>query len=205
MAVKEGSYRGVSADDRRADRRTRLLDATLEVWGREGGPPVTMTRVCAEAGLTERYFYQAFDALDAALVAVLERIADEITQRTLDALESTDGSPTQRVRAAIGAFVQILTDDPRKGRVAIIEAASLDTLRPRRTELLRQFAALSAHEARELYGPRAWADVEGQMAATMFIGGVAELVTAWIDGTITASPDEVIEAATHHFTATAHR
>lgn len=205
MAVKEGSYRGVSADDRRADRRVRLLDAALEVWGREGGPRVTMTRICAEAGLTERYFYQSFDDLDAALIAVLERIADEIAERTVEALGSVDGNPTERVRAAIGAFVQILTDDARKGRVAIIEAASLDALRPRRAELLRQFVELSAREARELYGPQAWSDVEGQMAATMFIGGVAELVTAWIEGSITASPEEVIEAATHHFTMTAHR
>lgn len=205
MAVKEGSYRGVSADDRRADRRARLLDATLEVWGREGGPPVTMTRICAEAGLTERYFYQSFDGLDAALVAVLERIADEIAERTVQALASTDGSPTDRVRAALGAFVQILTDDPRKGRVAIIESASLDTLRPRRAQLLRQFAELAAREARELYGPTAWSDVEGQLAATMFIGGVTELVTAWIDGTVRVSPEQIVEAATHHFTATAHR
>lgn len=205
MAVKEGSYRGVSADDRRADRRVRLLDAALEVWGREGGPRVTMTRICAEAGLTERYFYQSFDDLDAALIAVLERIADEIAERTVEALGSVDGDPTERVRAAIGAFVQILTDDPRKCRIAMIEAASLDALRPRRAELLRQFVELSAREARELYGPQAWSDAEGQMAATMFIGGVAELVTAWIEGSITASPEEVVEAATHHFTMTAHR
>lgn len=195
----------MSADDRRAARRVRLLDAALEVCGREGGPRVTMTRICAEAGLTERYFYETFDHLDAALIAVLERIADEITERTVGALASTEGGPTERVRAAIGAFVQILTDDPRKGRVAIIEAAALDALRPRRAELLRQFAELAAREARELYGPQAWSDVEGQMAATMFIGGVAELVKAWIDGTIAASPEDVVEAATHHFTMTAHR
>lgn len=205
VAVKEGSYRGVSAEERRAERRARLIDAALEVWGADGGPRVTMTRICAEAGLTERYFYQSFDDLDAALVAVLERIADEIAERTVDALGSTQGGPTERVRAAIGAFVQILTDDPRKGRVAIIEAAALDALRPRRAELLRQFVELSAREARELYGPEAWSDAEGQLAATMFIGGVAELVKAWIEGAIEASPEQVVAAATHHFTMTAHR
>lgn len=187
------------------DRRRRLLDAALEVWGREGGPRVTMTRVCAEAGLTERYFYQSFDDLDAALIAVLDRIADEITERTVDALGSAEGGPAERVHAAIGAFVQILTDDPRKGRIAIIESAALEALRPRRAELLRQFADLSAREARELYGSQAWSDVEGQMAAAMFIGGVTELVTGWIEGTITASPEQIARAATHHFTMTAHR
>lgn len=205
MAVKEGRYRGVSADRRRAERRARLLEATLEVWGRDGGPRVTMTRICAEAGLTERYFYESFDGLDQALVAVMDRIADEIAERTVAVLDGTTGGPAERVEASIGEFVQILTDDPRKGRVAIVESASMEAVRPRRAELLRRFAELAAHEARELYGPEAWSEAEGRMAATMFIGGVAELVTTWIRGDLPATPAEIVTVATHHFTATAHR
>ncbi|AWB93888.1 TetR/AcrR family transcriptional regulator [Aeromicrobium chenweiae] len=205
MAVKAGQYRGMTAEQRHADRRTRLLEATLEVWGSEGGPTVTMTRICAAAGLTERYFYQSFSGLDEALMAVMDDIAAQIAERAVAAVDETEGGPTERVRAGIGAFVEILTDDPRKGRVAIVESVSLDALRPHRARLLRQFAELAQHEAGELYGPEAWSEKEGRMAATMFIGGVAELVTAWIEGTLEATPDDIVEAATHHFTATAHR
>lgn len=205
VAVKAGTYRGMSAERRVADRRTRLIEATLEVWGRDGGPRVTMTRICIEAGLTERYFYESFDGLEAALTAVMDDIAAQIAERSVAALASAEGGAHDRVRAGIGAFVEILTDDPRKGRVAIVESLSIDALRPHRAELLRQFAELSAREARELYGAEAWGEAEGRLAATMFIGGVAELVTAWIDGTVRASPDDIVDAATHHFTATAHR
>ncbi|MRJ75737.1 TetR/AcrR family transcriptional regulator [Aeromicrobium sp. SMF47] len=205
MAVKAGQYRGMTAEQRHADRRARLLEATLQVWGRDGGPTVTMTRICAEAGLTERYFYQCFSGLDDALKAVMDDIAAQIAERAVAAVEQTAGGPTERVRAGIGAFVEILTDDPRKGRVAIVESMSLDALRPHRARLLRQFAELAQHEARELYGPQAWSQEEGRLAATMFIGGVAELVTAWIEGTLETSPGDIVEAATHHFTVTAHR
>lgn len=205
MAVKAGTYRGMTAEQRVADRRARLVEATLEVWGRDGGPTVTMTRICAEAGLTERYFYESFDHLDQALMAVMDDIAAQIADRSVAALASTEGGPTERVRAGIGSFVEILTEDPRKGRVAIVESVSLDSLRPHRAELLRQFADLSAREARALYGAEAWSEIEGRMAAMMFIGGVTELVTAWIDGTLAATPGDIVEAATHHFTATAHR
>jgi AcrR family transcriptional regulator len=205
MAVKSGTYRGLTAEQRVTGRRARLLEATLEVWGHDGGPKVTMTRICAEAGLTERYFYESFDNLDAALTAVVDEIATQIADQTVAALEATRGGPSERVRAGIGAFVKILTDDPRKGRVAIVEAASISVLRPHRAELLRRFAELSAHEARELYGDEAWGEAEGYLASTMFIGGVAELVTGWIEGTVMATPDEIIAAATHHFTATARR
>lgn len=205
MAVKEGQYRGVSAAERSAERRRRLLEATLEVWGRRDGPPVTMTRVCAEAGLTERYFYEHFANLDAALTAVMEEIADEITARSVAALESVDGEPTQQIRAAISTFVEILTADPRKGYVAMVASAALPALRPRRNELLRRFAQLAAREARALYGPTAWADRAGEMAGLMFIGGVAELVSTWLEGRLEASPDDIVEAATRAFTATACR
>ena len=205
MAVKDGVYGGVDAVDRKVARRTKLLDATLTVWGREGGPPLTMTRVCAEAGLTERYFYESFASLADAQIAVMQRVADEIADRTVEALRSTDGDPSARVEAAIGSFVRILTDDPRKGRVAIVESASIDALRRRRATLLRQFAELAAREARELYGPQAWSELEGRLAATMFIGGVAELVSAWIAGGLEASPDDIVKAAAHHFAVTAHR
>ena len=205
MAVKAGTYGGRTAEQRSADRRSRLIAATLEVWGRDGGPTVTMTRICAEAGLSERYFYESFTHLDAALIAVVDDIAAEIAERSVAALETASGGPEDRVRAGIGAFVGILTDDPRKGRVAIVESTSIDALRPRRAELLRGFADLAAREARELYGAEAWDEPAGRIAATMFIGGVAELVTAWIEGTVPATPDEIIDAATRHFTATAHR
>jgi AcrR family transcriptional regulator len=205
VAVKDGRYRGMSAEERRADRRSRLLTAALEVWGRDGGPRVTMTRICAEAGLTERYFYESFDSLDAALHGVLDGIADEIETRTVAALDTTVGGPEERVRAGIGEFVAILTDDPRKGRVAIVESVSLDALRGPRAALLRRFAELAAHEARALYGARAWGEREGRLAAAMFIGGVAELVTGWLEGTLEATPTEIADMATRHFVATAHR
>lgn len=126
----------MSAAERAAGRRRRLLDATLEVWGRDGGPRVTMTRVCREAGLTERYFYESFGDLEAALVAVVDAVADEIAERTVAALTAAPGGPTERVRAAVTAFVHLLVEDPRKGRVAIVESMALVALRPHRTRLL---------------------------------------------------------------------
>lgn len=202
--VIERTYRGVSASERAAARRRQLLDATLTLWGDPDRPKVTMTGVCQLAGLTERYFYESFSNLDEALVAVLEQIADEIEQRTITALAEAGGAPTDRVRASIAAFVQILTDDPRKGRAAIVESAALEATRTHRALLLRRFVRLSAREARKLYGPQAWGEPEGAFAAVMFVGGVSQLVAAWIDGTLPATPEAIVDAATRNFAATAH-
>lgn len=195
MAVQSGVYKGVSAAERAAERRRRLLDATLSVWA-DPGARTTMTAVCAEAGLTERYFYESFTGLDAALTAVLEEVATEIETVTLAAAEAGGTDPAVRIHAAVGAFVDLLVADPRKGRVAIIEAAALPSLRGRRTELLRHFAHLAAEEAHETHGQRRRED---ELAGLLFIGGMAEVVTAWLDGVLEATPEEVVETASRGF------
>jgi len=196
MAVQSGTYRGVSAEDRRAQRRTQLLEATLAVWGRPGGGRVTMTAVCARAGLTERYFYESFRNVDDALTAVMENIATEIEDTSQAAADAAGDDPTARVRASVRAFVELMAEDPRKGRVAIIEAGGLAPLRPRRTELLRRFAHRSAEEARELYDLTGRDPRESEIAGLLFIGGMAELISAWLDGAVDATTDELVDAAT---------
>lgn len=196
MAVQSGIYKGVSAQDRAAERRGRLMDATLSVWA---DPEIrtTMTAVCSAAGLSERYFYESFTGLDEAQRAVLEAVATEIETTALAAAEAAAGDdPGRRIRAAVGAFVDLLLADPRKGRVAIIEAGAMPALRSRRTELLRHFARLSAEQAHEMHGKHRHED---ELAGLLFIGGVAEVVTAWLDGTLDVSAEELVETASRGF------
>lgn len=198
MAVQSGTYRGVSAQDRVAERRARLLEATLAVWS-DPQQRTTMTAVCAEAGLTERYFYESFRNLDEALTAVLEGIAEEIESVTRRAAEEAGDDPVERTTASIAAFVRLLTDDPRKGRVAIIEAGAMPALRRRRTELMRHFAHRAAEEADEMPTLPRHSARDNEVAGLLFIGGVAELVTAWLDGAVEAAPDDIVAAATRSF------
>ena len=53
-------FKGVSADDRRSDRRKRLVVAAFEITGSDGAGALGVGRVCLDAGLTKRYFYESF-------------------------------------------------------------------------------------------------------------------------------------------------
>lgn len=194
MAVQSGIYRGVSATDRVAERRTRLLAAALTVWA-DPETRTTMTAVCAEAGLTERYFYESFTGLEALLEAVMDAIAAEIETTSRAAAEAAGDDPVARVRASVRAFMELLVDDPRKGRVAIVESVAVPKLRQRRTELLRHLAHQSAIESRKLLGSPDRSTNEDEIGGLLFIGGMAELITAWLDGTLEAATDEIVEAA----------
>jgi AcrR family transcriptional regulator len=198
MAVQSGTYRGVSAADRIAERRARLMEATLEVWAAPERR-TTMTAICAEAGLTERYFYESFSGLDEALTAVMEAIAAEIEEVTERAADAAGDDPALRTRATLETFLDLLADDPRKGRAALIEASAIPALRERRTELLRHFAHRAAEEAREMPGLSRHGEREDEVAGLLFIGGMAELVTAWLDGAVDATRDEIVDAASRGF------
>src|SRR5258708_27803222 len=71
-------YRGVPADERRQQRRRLLLEACLDLVGRDGTPAVTAESVSAAAKLTKRYFYESFADRDAVLVAALDELFRDI-------------------------------------------------------------------------------------------------------------------------------
>lgn len=198
MAGQTGVYRGLSAAERAADRRDRLLAATLEVWA-DPDVRTTMTGICAAAGLSERYFYESFRNLDEALTAVLDAIAAEIEETTQAAAQAAGQDPAARVHASVDAFVQLLVDEPAKGRVAIIESVAVPALRHRRTELLRHFAHRTATEAHDLIGLPRRGSREEEIAGLLFIGGMAELITAWLDGVVEATPEELVDEAARGF------
>jgi len=195
-------YGGVSAEDRRARRREQLLDAGLDLLGREGWSATTMTAVCARAGLTERYFYESFPDREALLVAVFDRVTSEAAEAVLAAIEASPREARARSRAAIAAFVELMTDDPRRGRVAFVEALGSEVLMRRRYETIRTFAALLSGQARDFYGMPDGADQLVKLTSFMLVGGLAEALMAWLGGELETSREQLIEDSTDLFVAT---
>ncbi|MGF0313556.1 TetR/AcrR family transcriptional regulator [Rhodococcus sp. IEGM1428] len=205
MASTTRRYNGMSADDRLADRRARLLEAGLEVFAAAGAKGATMTAICARAKLTERYFYENFSSRDDLLEKVVDSISDEIRAKAMDALHSPAPTVEEQVHNAIAAFVDVLTEDARKGRVAMIESLAVDSLRAYRRKSMRAFAHLVAEQSRELYGEQAFPQPQSEINGLLFIGGLAELVIAWLNDEIDITPADIVDAATRQFIATAHR
>jgi AcrR family transcriptional regulator len=198
-------YRGVSATDRTARRRAELLAAGFDLLGTVGWEQTTMTAICAKAKLTERYFYQSFASRDELLIAVFEEIAVEIRETVTAALRAAPPEPMATARAAISAFVDLLADDPRKGRVAIVESAATTLLRQRRHQILGEFAALIVAQTHTLFGTDALPSPRDRINALLFVGGLTELLTAWLAGELTATREDIVDSAANQFVRTAHR
>jgi AcrR family transcriptional regulator len=196
-------YGGIAADDRIEARRARLMEAALELMGTEGWSGTSVRGVCRRAGLTPRFFYESFDDLDAIAVAVFDDIAVRATAAILEAVRDAPADPAAQARAAIATFVDQLTEDPRRARVAFAEALGSEALARRRLQAMRAMARLIADHGRLAYGAPREADTLVEITASLLAGGIAELLIAWLDGAIDATRDELVEDCAALFMVTA--
>ena len=130
---------------------------------------------------------------------MLDQVATEIETRTQEAGDLAGPDLAARALASVSAFVQLLVDDPRKGRVAIVEAAAMPSLRPPH----RADAPLRPPDrgVRPRAGPLTAGRPRGRAGRLAVHRRRAELVTAWLDGVVDATPDELVAAAARSFLA----
>src|SRR5580704_4279513 len=111
-------FRGVSAADRRTDRRSRLIGSAFEIAGTEGAAALGVGRVCQAAGLTKRYFYESFGSLAELQSAVVDHAIAAMSER-VDPFRPT--GPSGPPQAWLEAFVGALVDDTCLARVLLAE------------------------------------------------------------------------------------
>src|SRR6202166_921497 len=107
-------FKGVSADDRRIDRRNRLVRAAFAIAGTEGAGALGVGRVCLAAGLTKRYFYESFATLADLESAVVDHAIAVMTAQVEPFRPDRPGAPPH---AWLQAFVGALVDDECLARV----------------------------------------------------------------------------------------
>jgi AcrR family transcriptional regulator len=200
--VPRRRYAGASAEERRDGRRARLLAAGLEVLGEDGCSGATVRGICARARLTPRYFYESFDDLDALLVAVFDEIVAQAGAVVLEALAAAPADAHARTEAAVGSFVRFVTDDPRRARIAFVEAQGSEPLTRRRFAAMRAFAEMMATQASDFYGFARDSDPLIDLTATLLVGGMAELLITWLDGGLDVDRDALVADLGELFVAT---
>lgn len=193
------TYGGVSADERRAQRRAALLAAALEIIGTHGLAKLTVAGLCAQAGLNERYYYESFDSRDAVLSALIDGIAEELAGAIVQAVRTAPRDPRAKAHAAITAGIHLLTDDPRKAKVMLVAGMATPELRARTDQTVRVFARMVAAEGIDFYGIGAAPDATIDFRAGYLVGGLVQTLTGWIQGELALSRDELIDQTTDVF------
>ncbi|HEX8008309.1 MAG TPA: TetR/AcrR family transcriptional regulator [Trebonia sp.] len=198
------TYRGITAAQRQAERRERLLEAGLELFGTLGYAHTSVRAVSAAAELNSRYFYESFSSREDLLYCVYQRITADIFARAAEAMTREDTFEGQ-ARAGLRAAWTVVTGDRRKARIVAVEVVGVsERLERLRHETRRALAQLTADNALALVGSGVRLRLNPVLTARFLMGGVVEILLEWINGDLDASADDVVEHFTALFTAAAY-
>jgi AcrR family transcriptional regulator len=114
-------YRGANSEQRIAERRVRLLAAATHCFGTHGYHQTTLKMLCAEAGLTERYFYESFANFDDILCCAYEDAADAIMAQITANVAKAAPNPEARMLAALDCYLRLIAADKARARMLLIE------------------------------------------------------------------------------------
>jgi AcrR family transcriptional regulator len=190
----ERRYGGKTATERRGERRERLLDAGLELFGTQGFPAVTIEALCAEAGLNPRYFYEQFATREDLLGEIYERHVVAVLETVQAAIAGAPSDPAQRLSAGLTAFVTATLADERAARINYFEMVGVSAeLEAQRRAVLRAYADLIAAQAEQLedLGPLGRGD--RRMAAVALTGATDGLITDWMSSRPRAPQQAIVD------------
>lgn len=176
---RRGRWSGVPLQDRQALRRNELITAGIALLGGAAGPALTVRAVCRAAGLTERYFYESFTDRDVFVRAVYDEVCGAAMTTLLSA---------QTPRAAVEQFVELMVDDPTRGRVLLLAPEREPVLVKSGAEWMPDFIALIQRKLTQIADPSVQA-----MVATGLVGALTALFTAYLDGRLSATRDQFVD------------
>ncbi len=192
--VTPRKYGGRSAQERKAERRTALLTAALDIWQEQGWAAVTMRGVCARAGLTDRYFYESFADRDELLATVWDQVRDETLVVLLGVIgDHSDDAPLDQLRAVIDVLVHHIAEEPSRAQIMFGDHAGSAILEQRRRDTIQLATDLMIQQGTPYLRPDA-SPAALRMSTVLGIGGFVEAVLAWQSGLMgDIGADEVIE------------
>ena len=122
-------YAGRSTEQRISQRREQFIEAGIQVFGSAGYHGATVRKLCAEAGLTARYFYESFDSTEALLLAVFEQCMQRITDHVSAAVDAaaTGQSSDQLIGTVLDAFF-VEMQDRRVARLLMLEVLGVSDM-----------------------------------------------------------------------------
>jgi AcrR family transcriptional regulator len=172
-------YSGQSFEDRQTDRRERLIKAAAQVAARAGLEGTSVAAICAEAGLTARYFYESFPNREAIFVEAYRAVQDELLTRMAAA-----GGAGDSTKRALAGFFTAIQSSPGMARVFLIDLDDHDgAMRMASFEGAKKFA-------------KAFGLKPGHpLTQAGIIGAVVDIAKRWIESDFTEPVEKVVEIA----------
>jgi len=186
-------YRGVSADERRALRRERLIAAAADVYGEFGYRDATVRMICRRAKLTERYFYESFSSSEELLVVTAQSLAAQTLENMRRLRDGIEADRDVKTRRMLKGYFRSQLEEPLKARAFTLEFRGMSAAADAEFErILERFADLIVETRDAQHTGRAAND---QLLRRGLVGGILQITIAWIESSYQAPIDDVTSAA----------
>jgi AcrR family transcriptional regulator len=175
-------YAGRSAQQRRAERRNRLIAAGLELFGGSGYRGTSIEALCTAAGVSTRAFYEEFAGREDLLLALYDQVATRTIAATTEAAGAVgDVSLVERITAIVTAFLDAACADPRSARIAFAEVLGVShAVEQHRLQWRTRFVEFTLVEVGKAIERGEAPERDFGLTAIAFIGAVNELVVEWV-------------------------
>ncbi len=121
--------------------RRRLLLAITEIVGESGLDAATVGRVCEQAGVSRRTFYEIFADREACLLAAFDAHIERISAIMTPAYAG-EGPWAERVRGSLTLLLEYLDSEPDVARLLVVETVRTGpAVLERRRQVLEALAA----------------------------------------------------------------
>jgi AcrR family transcriptional regulator len=196
-------YRGLSVEERREQRRERLLAAGLELFGTQGYAGSSIRAISAAAGLNSRYFYESFGSREDLLYHVYQAAVRDVASAVVQATAKAE-TVEEQSRVGLRASWEVFTGDRRKARVIVLEVVGVsERLERLRRENRHAMADILMRNALSLAGEEVSLRWDPVLTSRALIGASMEILVDWIHGDVQASPAQIVEHLTGVYTAVA--
>lgn len=200
--TKERPYRGQSMERRRRERRKLLLGAALKLVGEQGYSNVSVRSLCAEAGLTERYFYESFKNREAMLAELYVEQTATLRDAMIAAISQASDSSHSAVRSGLGCFFSLLRQQPHLARVILFEvfgvSKSIDNLY---YQAMEDFADLLRDLAQSLGLDAIPAQADSNIVYAGLVGASVQMARRWVLDDYREDTELMVESAMLFFNA----
>jgi AcrR family transcriptional regulator len=142
--VDRGGGRGGVAEIQRA----RMVAALVEVARERGVSGVTVAHVVARSGVSRRTFYELFEDREDCFLAGFDLAVQGAARRVLPAY-GVRGTWRERVRAALGALLEYLDDEPGMGALCVVDTLGAGPVALERRTQVVQVLIDAVHEGRK--------------------------------------------------------
>lgn len=189
-------YGGVDASERRQERQRKLIDAGLEIFGTRGFHLSTVRDVCAQAGLTERYFYESFKTLGELFDAVYASLRTMVQQKVMSSVIAqglAQPAPLAMGESSLRAWYAFLHEDVRRARIMLVEAVSVSESGMRGAEAtINEFKGMVRTFMLMLYPDLNEHGVDMDVIVAGLVGATIYIAKTWTQSGFNHSIDEIL-------------